>query len=258
MGVLVTKRSISLVLDGKPYQVLAGNSTFRDLQKLLTSHNYTVEEVESLLTVGNMLKAKFNNIGSSLVMNDDEEIFCNGKRINLTLEKKLIEDIENGISVTNFYNFVVNLMQNESQDSIDELYLFMQFANMPLTEDGHFLAYKKIRDDYTDCWTGTIDNSIGEVVSMDRRRVDSNRKITCSDGLHFCSYKYLPEFRGGSGYRVVILKINPKDVVSIPNDYNNTKGRCCKYQVVAEYKNWKDGDIFLKADADKLIKELSN
>ena len=33
---------------------------------------------------------------------------------------------------------------------------------------------------------------------------------------------------------MVILKINPRDVVSIPTDYNNTKGRTCRYEVVGE------------------------
>jgi hypothetical protein len=38
----------------------------------------------------------------------------------------------------------------------------------------------------------------------------------------------------------MIVKINPKDVVAIPADYNNTKGRTCKYEVVAEYKeDWR-------------------
>jgi len=32
----------------------------------------------------------------------------------------------------------------------------------------------------------------------------------------------------------VIVKINPADVVAIPSDYKNTKGRCCRYEVVAE------------------------
>jgi len=35
----------------------------------------------------------------------------------------------------------------------------------------------------------------------------------------------------------MIVKINPKDVVAIPADYNNTKGRTCRYEVVAEYKD---------------------
>jgi hypothetical protein len=33
---------------------------------------------------------------------------------------------------------------------------------------------------------------------------------------------------------VMILKINPADVVSIPTDYDGAKGRCCAYEVVAE------------------------
>ena len=30
------------------------------------------------------------------------------------------------------------------------------------------------------------------------------------------------------------MKINPRDVVSIPNDYDNTKGRACRYEVIGE------------------------
>jgi hypothetical protein len=32
----------------------------------------------------------------------------------------------------------------------------------------------------------------------------------------------------------MILKISPADVVSIPTDYNNSKGRTCKYEVIGE------------------------
>jgi hypothetical protein len=69
---------------------------------------------------------------------------------------------------------------------------------------------------------------------MNRQDVDDNCNNTCSTGLHFCSLNYLGSF-GSSGDPVVILKIDPKDVVSIPVDYNNTKGRCCKYEVVGLY-----------------------
>ena len=33
----------------------------------------------------------------------------------------------------------------------------------------------------------------------------------------------------------MIVKVNPKDVTSIPSDYNFAKGRCCRYEVVEEY-----------------------
>jgi len=36
------------------------------------------------------------------------------------------------------------------------------------------------------------------------------------------------------GERIVIVKINPADVVSIPSDYNDAKGRTCRYEVIGE------------------------
>jgi hypothetical protein len=76
-----------------------------------------------------------------------------------------------------------------------------------------------------------MDNSIGRVVEMERNMVDDNRDNTCSAGLHFCSHSYLQSF---SGDRTVIVKIDPADVVSIPSDYNNAKGRTCRYEVIGE------------------------
>ena len=32
----------------------------------------------------------------------------------------------------------------------------------------------------------------------------------------------------------MVLKINPADVVSIPTDYNDAKGRACRYEVIDE------------------------
>jgi hypothetical protein len=66
---------------------------------------------------------------------------------------------------------------------------------------------------------------------MPRNKVDEDKDRTCSHGLHFCSHGYLSNF---SGEKVVVLKVNPRDVVAIPADYNNTKGRACRYEVVGE------------------------
>jgi hypothetical protein len=78
-----------------------------------------------------------------------------------------------------------------------------------------------------------MDNSPGRVVEMERNKVDDNKDQTCSTGLHFCGLSYLGHF-GGSDSRIVIVKINPRDVVSIPSDYNGAKGRACRYEVIGE------------------------
>jgi hypothetical protein len=101
-----------------------------------------------------------------------------------------------------------------------------------------------------------MDNSVGMIVEMERNEVDDNKDQTCSTGLHFCSQDYLPHFGSGSDSRVVIVKINPSDVVSIPSDYNNAKGRACRYVVVGEIGN--EGDKIDNAFSKPVQSNASN
>ena len=138
---------------------------------------------------------------------------------------------KDGFDITPLLAFYSNLILNPSKTAQEELYSFLEKSNLPITPDGHFLAYKKVRGDYKDCHTGTIDNSVGQKVFMSRNEVDDDRNNLCSTGLHFCSLDYLRHF---GGERIMILKINPLHVVSIPRDYNDSKGRCCFYEVIGE------------------------
>lgn len=141
--------------------------------------------------------------------------------------------------------FIENLLSNPSEYARAELMQWIEKAQMPITPDGNFLAYKRVREDYKDVHSGTMDNSVGQVVQMPRLAVDDDRNRTCSAGLHFCSKDYLSHF---PGERIVVVKINPADVVSIPVDYDFTKGRAWRYEVVAELSTL-DGDLVRELDA---------
>jgi hypothetical protein len=98
-------------------------------------------------------------------------------------------------------------------------------------------AYKAVTSDYFDKWSRTIDNSVGETVSMQRRKVNDDCGVGCSDGLHCGALEYVESYRAEhAGDRVVIVKVNPKDVVSVPTDCECQKVRTCEYQVVADYE----------------------
>lgn len=165
---------------------------------------------------------------------DDGNIFWKGQPFHNTLSTRVLSMIEEGFDVKPMMNFMENLMLNPSKRAVDELYGFLEKSNLPITPDGYFLAFKKVKDNYFDVYTGTIDNSVGQLVEMERNQVNDDKDQTCSSGLHFCSKDYLGHF---GGQRVMILKINPQDVVSIPSDYNDTKGRCCKYEVIGELES---------------------
>jgi len=124
---------------------------------------------------------------------------------------------------------------------VEELYKFLDACSLPITSDGCFLAYKKVRWDYKDLYSNTMDNSIGQVVKMSRNEVDENSNRTCSHGLHCAAFGYMSAY-GAQGTdegsdKVIIVKVNPKDVVAIPVDYQNQKMRVCEYTVVDELPN---------------------
>jgi hypothetical protein len=152
------------------------------------------------------------------------------------LTDRMLSMLDEGIDIAPLALFLENLLQNPSYRAVNELYGFLESSNLPITEDGYFLAYKRIKSDWTDQYSGTIDHSIGSTPEMPRNEVDEDKNRTCSSGLHFCSREYLPHYGSSGGGRVVVVKINPRDVVSIPSDYNNAKGRCCRYEVINEIK----------------------
>ncbi len=169
---------------------------------------------------------------NGLVEVRDGDVYYDGRPFHNALADRLLEMLKQNLPVEALVNFLGNLKENPSKRAVDELYGFLEKNALPLTPDGHFLAYKKVREDFLDIHSGTMDNSVGTIVEMPRNEVDENANNTCSAGLHFCSLEYLPRFGRSSGNNVVILKINPRDVVSIPVDYNNAKGRACRYEVI--------------------------
>ena len=171
---------------------------------------------------------------SAEVYIEDGVVMFMGEQLHGHGVDRILEFMTLGIDFEPMRLFLTRLMHNPSSRAVRELFGFLEASELPLTSDGCFLAYKKIRSDYTDIYTGTFDNSVGAVATMERKDVDSDKDRTCSSGLHFCSYEYLPAFGWGTGNRVVVVKIDPADVVSIPSDYNNAKGRCCRYEVVEE------------------------
>jgi hypothetical protein len=191
------------------------------------------------------------NFGKGNVSIQGETLFWKGKELNTGLSVRMIQMLQEGFPVEPMVNFMENLYKNPSHRAVTELYGFLEKNNLPITPDGHFLAYKKVRKDFLDIHSGTMDNSIGKIVEMERHEVNDNKDQTCSTGLHFCGLSYLPHF-GSYDSRTVIVKINPADVVSIPSDYNDAKGRACRYEVIGEL-NVDPKDAFTKPVQDNAV-----
>lgn len=162
-----------------------------------------------------------------------DTVFYKQYAVDNSLTRRMLDHLKQGVDIKPLVPFLENLMQNPSNRTVEHLYAFLEYGKIPLTGDGHFLAYKAVRQDWYDIHSGTFDNSIGSVCEVPRNQVDENPEQTCSHGLHVCSFEYLPHFAHADGH-VVFVKVNPRDVVAIPRDYNNTKMRVCRYEVVGE------------------------
>lgn len=130
--------------------------------------------------------------------------------------------------------FWKNLQKNPSENSKNQLFQFLSANHHPITQDGCFIAYKyvhkKENGELVDAHSKTFNNGIGRIVKVERSKVDPNHNQTCSYGLHVAAHAYATS-NGGSV--VVEVKVNPRDVVAVPPDYNQQKMRVCEYKVLA-------------------------
>ena len=222
---IVQGNNITVVIGNTPHTISKTHITYQRVLEAIKAGDW--ETVKDVIEPKKLVVS----FGAGNVSIEGEQLFWKGRELHNSLSVRMIAMLQEGFSVEPLANFMENLMSNPSKRAVQELYGFLEKNNLPITPDGHFLAYKKIKNNYTDCYTGTMDNSIGKIVEMERNEVDDNKDQTCSTGLHFCSHSYLSHFGGD---RVVIVKINPRDVVSIPSDYNDAKGRACRYEVIGE------------------------
>jgi len=225
---LIQGKNIILVVDGKSHTI--SKDTHIAYGKIVEA--LKEQDWDALRDLVSPAKAIID-FGNGYVSIVGSEVFWKGQPFHNALANRMIEMYQDGFPIDPMVRFMENLMDNPSKRSVDQVYGFLEKNSLPITEDGYFLAFKRVREDYKDIHSGTFDNSIGEIVEMERNLVDDNPDSHCSTGLHFCSESYLGSF-GSGNQPVMILKINPADVVSIPTDYNGAKGRCMRYEVVGE------------------------
>lgn len=230
----MTKSGVNLYLDAGMQSVANDHPNFSAIMEKLLA-NADVQEIEDLVDIPkNLLKVSQGHI--SIV---GEELKYDGTPLHNALTVRIIDLLKRQKPVDSLMKFMDNLMQNPSFRAVNELYGFLEACTLPITADGHFLAYKKVSKDYMSIHANPdgshIDNHIGQKPSMPRNMVDEDSERTCSNGLHVCSYGYLDSFGSdGPQDHVLVVKINPKDVVAVPKDYNNQKMRVCAYEVVSE------------------------
>jgi hypothetical protein len=254
----IGRASISIMIDGEFNTVDKSALNYEALKVELQKPEgeRDIAAIKALISTKKMIEA-FSY--GKVKITEDEQVIYDGEPISNYLAARMLQIMNEGYDVTPFAKFMERVYANPQPYTRDELYEWLEAADLPIMSDGRFIAFKKVRKDYKDCHSGMFDNSVGQVLVMERTSCDPNRNQDCSTGFHFCSAGYLTHFRGD---RVMVLAIDPADVTAIPRDYNRTKGRTCRYEVIGEldsqseaYKAaWKRGVV--EFDDDKELPDV--
>lgn len=209
--------------------------------KPVTSDHQNFQRIEEALNRGDYQRAldlidireNLTQHPSGRFMLKDGVIFLDNEKLPQQLSERILQLVDANLPYDSLLKFWDNVKQNPNNDSKQDLYGFLEQKGIPITEDGCFLAYKKVREDFKDGYSGKYDNSPGAVVKMPREECDSCRDNECSRGLHVAAWDYA---QGYSGVKLILVKVNPKDVVAVPRDYHGQKMRTCEYIVLNEVK----------------------
>lgn len=157
-----------------------------------------------------------------------------GEPVSPGMQRRLSDAYALGMPVEPFVRFMEKVALNPSFNSRKQLFDFLDNNDLPITEEGNFLAYKAVRSDFYDRHSGTVYYGVGEIVTMPREKVDDNPENTCSYGLHVCSKDY-----GKFAEVLLMVEVHPADVVSVPNEYRNAKMRVCGLKVLSVLEDFK-------------------
>jgi hypothetical protein len=232
IGWVKTANHLTVVIDGNPIVIKKGSDRYNTALKLIKRQNkkalvefmYPEKKIEE--------KTAFKLQGKSLVNK------TTGEQLEPVLASKLVDFVNKKLPLRALTKFFENIKKNPNKESATQLFEYLKHNHFPITQDGCFLAYKYVQKEdgkLVDAQTRTFDNAPGKIVTMDRGKCDSNRDVACSTGLHVAAYPYASNC--GGGQVMIEVKVNPKDVVSVPRDENNQKMRCCRYEVLRQGKD---------------------
>lgn len=175
----------------------------------------------------------------------DNSVIYKDAPVDPKLSARLIQMMQQNLPIDYLLRFVDKTRANPSFRAQNELYGFLEYGQLPITQDGDFLARKVVRPDFYDKHSRTVLYKPGTTVKMERRLVDDDSSRTCSNGLHVYSKEYGAQFASPGDFFLVV-KINPTNVVAVPPDYSNTKMRVCEMFVVQKLEAEDDPKFFGK------------
>ena len=229
-GYILTPNSLTYcpTTDGRSYVIRIEHPNWKAAKAALLSQDWAG------LKAAMDIPAAISNLSEGNITIDNGVLKYKDLPIHNVVTERILQLIQMQAPFRPLMKFLDKLMANPSRRAVNELYTFIRHKSMPFTPDGNFLAYKSVRRDWTDHYSGKFNNEVGETLEMTRNAVCDDADIGCSYGFHAGSLEYAQSF-GGAESHVTVVEIDPTDVVSVPKDCDCQKLRTAKYKVVGVF-----------------------
>ncbi len=229
---LVTKNGVTAFVNGKSYFAAPTHKNFEAVLTAIKADQW--DRIPALIDLREGVRKWLTEVFTGDFKLVGDNLHYKGYTFGERVTQKALDMIDAGNNSKPLLKFLSRVIDNPREAAREELLLFCEANGFMISSEGMIVAYKKVRNDYMDLHSGTVRYRVGDVPEMDRLKVDDNRYVTCSSGLHFAARDYALGF--GSG-RMMVVEVDPADVVAIPNDYANQKGRAWRMRVIAEIDN---------------------
>jgi hypothetical protein len=251
--------SVTFVSNGALVTVGADHPNFKRVVHALAEGNDPIEFVDILKAVDQV---------SDRVTVLDHAVLFDGEEIANGVARTILRYKSEGRDTANLVRFLERVQQNPSRHSREGLWRWVQDRDLFIDDEGRIVAWKSVQvhqdwevDDegysvfdedgqriplgepyFTShsegtAWVnghkfvGKIPYGVGDEVTMPREDVEDDPGVACHHGLHVGAFSYASTF-GRSDSKILEVAVAPEDVVSVPNDSNGEKIRCCRFVVL--------------------------
>ena len=238
-----------ILSDGESLNVSDSDRNFEELRDYLLNPggDYDEEYISELAHTATAIAERIRKV-SDRVSVAGNALYFDGDQIDDALSETILDmyGSEKDSAFSALVNFLEKLYTNPQEESRTSLYEWIVRYGLRILPSGNFTAYKGVKIGaggeslsintgvaYVDGirHSGAIPNPTGAVIEMPRSLIDANTLVGCSVGLHAGTWEYASAWAQG---RVVLVEINPRDVVSVPSDCEFQKLRVSRYTVLEE------------------------
>jgi len=239
------RKSVTVFLEGEPLTTDDTNPNFDTIVEMI--HNGQTDGLRARFSAKNLVEDKFLNLSERVAMRG-QVIYFDGDPVESVLTDHLVSVLQEGTEdATPILNFWEKIATNPSDNSRENLFRWLKSqhreSGLTIDEDGDIIGYKAVTGDLLSTRSGPgivndevfedsqLSNQPGNVVAMPRSIVTDDPSVACSVGLHVGTRGYAEAFAPRDG-KIVLVKVNPRDVVSVPSDSRDQKMRVCRYEVL--------------------------